>query len=45
MFEGLRSAGHSLENIAKHLNLAVEITLVDARITGILANSDDSDKE
>jgi hypothetical protein len=40
MFEGIRSAGHSLKEIAKHLNLGVvEITPVDARIPGILANS------
>jgi hypothetical protein len=40
MFEGLRSAGHSLKEIAKHLNLGVvEITPVDAKIPGILAHS------
>jgi len=40
IFEGIRSAGHSLKEIAKHLNLGVvEITPVDARIPGILANS------
>jgi predicted regulator of amino acid metabolism with ACT domain len=40
IFEGLRSAGHSLKEIAKHLNLGVvEITPVDARMLGILANS------
>jgi hypothetical protein len=40
IFEGLRSAGHSLKEIAKHLGLGVvEITPVDARIPGILANS------
>jgi predicted regulator of amino acid metabolism with ACT domain len=40
IFEGLRSAGHSLKEIAKHLNLGVvEITPVDARTPGILANS------
>jgi hypothetical protein len=40
IFEGLRSAGHSLKEIAKHLNLGVvEITPVDAKIPGILANS------
>jgi predicted regulator of amino acid metabolism with ACT domain len=40
IFEGLRNAGHSLKEIAKHLNLGVlEITPVDARILGILANS------
>jgi hypothetical protein len=40
IFEGLRSAGYSLKEIAKHLNLGVvEITPIDARIPGILANS------
>ncbi|MGQ9538330.1 MAG: amino acid-binding protein [Candidatus Bathycorpusculaceae bacterium] len=40
IFEGLRSAGHSLKEIAKHLELGVvEITPVDARIPGILAHS------
>jgi len=40
IFEGLRSAGHSLKEIARHLNFGVvEITPVDARIPGILANS------
>jgi len=40
IFEGLRSAGHSLKEIAKHLDLGVvEITPVDARMPGILANS------
>jgi predicted regulator of amino acid metabolism with ACT domain len=40
IFEGLRSAGHSLKEIARHLELGVvEITPVDARIPGILANS------
>jgi predicted regulator of amino acid metabolism with ACT domain len=40
IFEGIRSAGHSLKEIAKHLNLGVvEITPVDARMPGILANS------
>ncbi|MEM3785740.1 MAG: amino acid-binding protein, partial [Candidatus Bathyarchaeia archaeon] len=40
IFEGLRPAGHSLKEIAKHLELGVvEITPVDARIPGILANS------
>jgi len=40
IFEGLRSAGHSLKEIAKHLGLGVvEITPVDARMPGILANS------
>jgi len=40
IFEDLRSAGHSLKEIAKHLNLGVvEITPVDAKTPGILANS------
>lgn len=40
IFEGLRSAGHSLKEIARYLELGVvEITPVDARIPGILANS------
>lgn len=40
IFEGIRSAGHSLKEIAKHLNLGVvEITPVDAKIPGILAHS------
>ena len=40
IFEGIRSAGHSLKGIAKHLNLGVvEITPEDARIPGILAGS------
>jgi hypothetical protein len=40
IFESIRSAGHSLKEIAKHLNLGVvEITPVDAKIPGILANS------
>ena len=40
IFEGLRSAGHSLKEIAKYLNLGViEITPVDAGIPGILAKS------
>jgi predicted regulator of amino acid metabolism with ACT domain len=40
IFEGLRSAGHSLKEVAKHLGLGVvEITPVDAKIPGILANS------
>lgn len=40
IFEGMRSAGHSLKQIAKHLNLGVvEITPVDARMPGILANA------
>jgi predicted regulator of amino acid metabolism with ACT domain len=40
IFEELRPAGHSLKEIAKHLNLGVvEITPVDAKALGILANS------
>lgn len=40
IFEDIRSAGHSLKEIARYLNLGViEITPVDARIPGILANS------
>jgi hypothetical protein len=40
IFAGIRSAGHSLKEIAKHLGLGVvEITPVDARIPGILAKS------
>lgn len=39
IFEDLRSAGHSLKEIAKHLDLGVvEITPVDAKTPGILAN-------
>lgn len=40
IFEGIRSAGHSLKEIAKHMSLGVvEITPVDARMPGILANA------
>jgi predicted regulator of amino acid metabolism with ACT domain len=40
IFEDIRSAGHSLKEIAKHLNLGVvEITPIDAKLPGILANS------
>jgi predicted regulator of amino acid metabolism with ACT domain len=40
IFEEIRSAGHSLKEIAKHLNLGVvEVTPVDAKAHGILANS------
>jgi hypothetical protein len=40
IFEEIRSAGHSLKEIAKHLQLGVvEITPVDAKIPGILASS------
>ena len=40
IFEDIRPAGHSLKEIAKPLNLGVvEITPVDAKGLGILANS------
>jgi len=40
VFGLIRSAGHSLKEIAKHIGLGVvEITPVDARTSGILANS------
>jgi len=40
IFEEMRSAGHSLREIAKPLNLGVmEITPVDAKTAGILSNS------
>ena len=40
IFKEIRPAGHSLKEIAKHLNLGVvEITPVDAKMLGILANS------
>ncbi|MBS7648282.1 MAG: amino acid-binding protein [Thermoproteota archaeon] len=40
IFEGIRNAGHSLKEVAKHLGMGVvEITPVDARTPGILANS------
>ncbi|KYH40333.1 MAG: hypothetical protein AYL32_012290 [Candidatus Bathyarchaeota archaeon B26-2] len=40
IFEGIRSAGTSLKEIARHLNLGVvEITPEDARLPGILARS------
>jgi predicted regulator of amino acid metabolism with ACT domain len=40
IFEEIRPAGHSLKEIAKHLNLGVvEITPVNAKTHGILANS------
>jgi len=40
IFEGLRSAGHSLKEIAKYLDLGVvEITPTDAHLPGILANT------
>jgi len=40
IFRGIRSAGTSLREVARHLNLGVvEITPVDARTPGILAGS------
>jgi len=40
IFEEIRTAGPSLKEIAKHLNLGVvEITVVDPKAHGILANS------
>ena len=40
VFKGIRSAGHSLKEIAKHLDLGVvEITPINAKIPGILAKS------
>jgi predicted regulator of amino acid metabolism with ACT domain len=40
IFEEIRPAGHSLKEIAKHLNLGVlEITSVNARSPGILSNA------
>jgi len=40
IFARIRSAGHSLRDVAKHLSLGVvEITPVNARIPGILAKS------
>lgn len=40
IFDSIRSAGLSLKESAKHLNLGVvEITAADARMLGILANS------
>jgi predicted regulator of amino acid metabolism with ACT domain len=40
IFEEIRPAGHSLKEIAKHLNLGVvEITVYDPKSHGILANS------
>lgn len=40
IFKHLRSAGHSLKDVAKHLNLGVvEITPTSAKIPGILASS------
>jgi predicted regulator of amino acid metabolism with ACT domain len=40
IFEEIRPAGHSLKEIAKHLNLGVlEITPVNAKASGILSNT------
>jgi len=40
IFEEIRPAGHSLKEIAKHLNLGVlEITPVNAKSAGILSNA------
>jgi len=40
LFRNIRSAGHSLKEVARHLGLGVvEITPVDAKIPGILAKS------
>jgi len=40
IFRGIRSAGHSLKEVARHLDLGVvEITPVNARTPGILAKS------
>ena len=40
IFRGIRSAGLSLKEVARHLNLGVvEIEVIDARIPGILAKS------
>jgi hypothetical protein len=40
VFKGIRSAGHSLKEIARHFDLGVvEITPVNAKIPGILAKS------
>jgi hypothetical protein len=40
IFEEIRPAGHSLREIAKHLNLGVlEITPINARSPGILSNA------
>ncbi|MEM2927215.1 MAG: amino acid-binding protein [Candidatus Bathyarchaeia archaeon] len=40
VFEGIRSAGLSLKEVARYLNLGVvEITPVDARMPGILAKA------
>ena len=40
IFEHLKNAGHSLKDVAKHLNMGVvEITPIDAKTPGILAKS------
>ncbi|MCL2642519.1 MAG: amino acid-binding protein [Candidatus Bathyarchaeota archaeon] len=40
IFEEIRPAGHSLKEIAKHLNLGVvELTVTDAKAHGILSNT------
>ncbi len=40
IFEAIRPAGHSLKELAKHLNLGVlEITPVNAKSPGILSNA------
>jgi len=40
IFQEIRPAGHSLKEIAKHLNLGViEITVTDAKAHGILSNT------
>jgi predicted regulator of amino acid metabolism with ACT domain len=40
IFEAIRPAGHSLKEIAKHLNLGVvELTVTDAKAHGIIANA------
>ncbi len=40
IFEEIRPAGHSLKEIAKHLNLGVlEITPTNAAVPGILSNA------
>lgn len=40
LFRNIRSAGHSLKEVARHLGLGVvEITPVDAKMPGILAKS------
>jgi predicted regulator of amino acid metabolism with ACT domain len=40
LFEGIRSAGYSLKEVARHLKLGVaEITPIDARMPGILSGA------